>query len=78
MTEFWESYTVRCPFYQGENKRNIRCEGLTAGTATLTEFPEGGKLKFKRRFCDRSYNICPLCDTLRKKYEAREAWDVVI
>ncbi|MDI9506407.1 MAG: hypothetical protein ACOYI7_08795 [Candidatus Excrementavichristensenella sp.] len=50
-----------CPFYKGEDRLSIRCEGLQRGSTLVNLFPsEGRKLRFVTGYC-RSVKRCEAC-----------------
>ena len=63
------SATAKCPFYLGEDKRSVSCEGICGGNKTTISFDTSEKKRTQKvLFCDSSYEYCELYLRLIKKY----------
>jgi hypothetical protein len=64
---------ARCPYYNGEDRSKIYCEGVQEGSAIHIAFdtPQNRR-DYKKSFCNKCYNKCLVADGLNKKwgYEA--------
>jgi hypothetical protein len=61
---------IQCPYYRGEEKQKIFCEGVQKGTGIHLTFDEPAHLnEYKRCFCKRQYNSCMLTQMLNRKWE---------
>ena len=61
---------VKCPYYKGEEKQMIFCEGVQEGSAIHLAFDTSPNLKeYKNRFCKRCYNQCLVAEMLNRKYD---------
>ena len=64
-----EDVLVRCPYYKGEEKQKIFCEGVQDGSAIHLAFDTSPNLKeYKRCFCKGCYNSCLLAGMLNGKW----------
>ena len=65
----WGSARAVCPYYLGEQKNHISCEGLVKGTKLNVVFQSGDKKKsFKRDNCETFRGSCPIRELLEVKY----------
>lgn len=61
---------VKCPYYKGEEKQMIFCEGVQEGTAIHLAFDTNPNLKdYKNRFCKGCYNRCLIAEMLNGKWD---------
>ena len=62
---------VKCPYYKGEEKQDIVCEGLQPGMASHQTCDTQDNLrKYKNQFCKKSYLKCLWCRMLNMmKYD---------
>ena len=61
---------VKCPYYKGEEKQMIFCEGVQEGSALHLAFNTSTNLKdYKNRFCKECYNQCLVAGMLNRKYD---------
>lgn len=61
---------VKCPYYKGEEKQMIFCEGVQDGSALHLAFDTNPHLKeYKNRFCKEYYNRCLVAGMLNRKYD---------
>lgn len=64
-----EDVLVKCPYYKGEEKQMIFCEGVQEGTAVHLAFDTNPNLKdYKNRFCKRCYKECLLAEMQNRKW----------
>lgn len=60
---------VKCPYYKGEERQMIFCEGVEDGTALHLAFGGPNSLTaYKSRFCKSCYGSCRLVGMLDQKY----------
>ena len=60
---------VGCPYYKGEEKQKIFCEGVQEGSAIHLAFDTPPNLKdYKNCFCKRCYNKCLIADMNNRKW----------
>lgn len=60
---------VKCPYYKGEEKQMLFCEGVQEGSAIHLAFDTNPNLKdYKNSFCKRCYNQCLIADLLNRKW----------
>lgn len=60
-----------CPFYEQEAEKSITCEGLIAGTRSMTRFAgREQKTQFQKQVCAKGCYAayCPLAQALYRKY----------
>lgn len=61
---------VKCPYYKGEEKQEIVCEGVQKGTAIHLTHDTTTNLKdYKNRFCKGCYNRCLIAEMLNGKWD---------
>lgn len=66
----WTDVLVKCPYYKGEEKQMIFCEGVQEGSAIHLAFDTSTNLKdYKNRFCKKDYNRCLLADMHNRKWD---------
>lgn len=59
-TKYDNPYVV-CPFYKGEKKSEIFCEGLFKNSKLhFAMSPSSKKARFRRAYCERDYERCPI------------------
>lgn len=72
----FDDANVRCPFFASlRPPGRIACEGVLRGsgaTVSLFSQPEDWE-KQVRRFCQKSYDDCPIAQILQRKYDAEES-----
>lgn len=57
----WSSVYVKCPFWKGETKRAVVCEGLVAGENMRRLLPsEEAKKSLMKKFCCKNYEQCKI------------------
>ena len=61
---------AKCPYYNGEEKQKIVCEGVQEGSAIHMAFdtPQNRR-DYKKCFCNRGYNSCLVADMLNRKWD---------
>ena len=60
---------VQCPYYKGEEKQMLFCEGVQEGAAIHLAFDTTPNLKdYKNHFCKRCWKKCLLAETLNRKW----------
>lgn len=71
MSESFESSSVKCPFYKGDQINLIRCEGICETSMTVTHWFKSKeiRLKYQHRYCDQDYKLCPCYLTNMEKYD---------
>lgn len=59
-----------CPYYNGEEKHKIFCEGVQEGSAIHMAFdtPQNRR-DYKKCFCNKLYNSCLVADMLNRKWD---------
>lgn len=68
MATQYSSANVMCPFYKGEDRHNVRCEGLDGceslgiGYRTM-----GDKQNWQEAHCDTDYESCPIFRLIMKE-----------
>lgn len=61
---------VKCPYYKGEERQVIFCEGVEDGTALRLGFSTpAGIADYKSRFCKGRYCGCRIVGMLDRKYD---------
>ena len=62
---------VKCPYYKGEEKQVIFCEGVQEGSAIHMAFDTPTNLRdYKKQCCkDWGYDRCLVAGMLNKKYD---------
>jgi len=66
---------TKCPYYMGEARQHIKCEGYVFGTVTATCFySENQKQRHQREYCFNinRYRDCPQCVFIDVKYKQIE------
>ena len=65
----WKDADVRCPFYKGNTRKAIVCEGLLKGENIRRMFGREDKCaKTMKRFCCASYEECQVFQLVYNKY----------
>lgn len=61
---------AKCPYYNGEEKQKIFCEGVQEGSAIHMAFdtPQNRR-DYKKCFCNKGYNSCLIADMLNRKWD---------
>ena len=58
-----------CPFYKGEARQMLFCEGVQKGSSIHVAFDSTENLKtYKNRFCKGCYNQCIVAGALNRKW----------
>lgn len=61
---------VKCPYYKGEEKQKLFCEGVQEGSTIHMAFDTTPNLKdYKNRLCKRCWNECLVAQTLNRKWD---------
>ena len=62
---------VKCPYYKGEEKQMLFCEGVQEGSAIHLAFDTSPNLKeYKNHFCKTMcHNKCLVAGMLNRKYD---------
>ena len=64
-----EDWMVQCPYYKGEEKQMIFCEGVQEGSAIHIAFDTSSNLRdYKNHFCRGCYNKCLLAGMQNRKW----------
>jgi hypothetical protein len=60
---------AKCPYYDGEEKQKIICEGVQDGASIHMAFdtPQNRR-NYKKKFCNKSYNECLIAEALNRKW----------
>lgn len=60
---------AKCPYYNGEEKHKIFCEGVQEGSSIHVAFdtPQNRR-DYKKAFCNKCYNQCLVAEALNKKW----------
>lgn len=65
-----EDVLVKCPYYKGEEKQMIFCEGVQDGSKLHLAFDTAPNLReYKKHFCKGCYNNCLVAGMLNRKYD---------
>lgn len=60
---------VKCPYYKGEEKQKIFCEGVQEGSSIHIAFDTTPNLKgYKNAYCKGCYNQCHLARMHNRKW----------
>lgn len=60
---------VKCPYYKGEEKQMIFCEGVQEGSAIHLAFGSSTNLKeYKNHFCKGCWSQCRLAEMNNRKW----------
>ena len=60
---------VKCPYYKGEEKQKIFCEGVQEGSTIHMAFDTTDNLKdYKLHACKKHYNRCLVAKMLNGKW----------
>ena len=69
MAKHRQDVLVKCPYYTGEERQKIFCEGVQEGTVIHLAFDTSSNLKdYKDMRCKRCYNKCPIADMNNRKW----------
>lgn len=61
---------VKCPYYKGEEKQMIFCEGVQEGAAIHLAFDTSHNIKeYKNHLCKGRYNQCLIAGMLNRKWD---------
>ena len=74
MAKYRQDVLDKCPYYKGEKKQEIVCEGVQKGTAIHLAFDTPSNIKdYKKRFCNGwCYSKCLLAAMQNRKYDYDE------
>ena len=61
------SSDAQCPFYKGETRNVVYCEGVTEESSIHNAFP-GNALVYKSNYCCGKWESCIIAKMLWKKY----------
>ena len=60
---------VKCPYYKGEEKQKLFCEGVQEGVCIHMAFDTTPNLKdYKNAYCKGCYNECLLAEMHNRKW----------
>ncbi len=65
---YYGSEDVQCPFYKGETKNSLKCEGVFALSCINNFTDKAAKNRHKEQYCNAKYQKCPHCKALMFKY----------
>ncbi|MBQ0037471.1 MAG: hypothetical protein KBS74_02240 [Clostridiales bacterium] len=67
----WAQRKVQCPFWLGDSRTTIRCEGPFDGARiNLVLMGENGVRRHEEIFCADKWENCEICDMIKRaKYE---------
>lgn len=70
MATTYKDADIQCPFYKGQGKQSISCEGIVDDSLIKQwfKFPKSKSLHMKV-FCQEKYKNCEIYEMLEKKYE---------
>ena len=70
MATSYMSVHVQCPFYKGDDRKKIVCEGIDDKCNTHHQY-ENKEQKMKRmeQYCTKDYKKCEFYKTLAGKYQ---------
>ena len=61
---------AQCPFYKGEYRMEIFCEGLIPDSSIHQGYANPALMNdYIKEFCTKDYERCPVAQMLNKKYE---------
>ena len=61
---------VKCPYYHGEGRRSVHCEGVQEGCGLRLGFALlAGKNGYKATYCRKDWPACQVAGMLNKKYD---------
>lgn len=64
------SKRATCPFYKGEYRQEIFCEGLVENSNIHLGYANPGLLnEHKQKCCEADYRSCPIAQMLEKKWD---------
>ena len=67
---YWAAVHVKCPFWKGETRRAIVCEGMVSGeTIRRIMSGEDEKKRMMRKLCCKDYEQCKLFQLLYGGYK---------
>ena len=66
MPRHYESTQALCPFYKGEERTTIYCEGVAPGTTIMLAFGRDAK-DYKRVFCRQDWHQCKVAKMLTEE-----------
>ena len=65
----WAGKMVICPFYKGEYRQEIFCEGLVKDSNIHQGFANPGlRTEHKQKYCETEYQSCPIAQMLENKW----------
>ena len=67
--KYRQDVLVKCPYYKGEDKQVLFCEGVQEGTKLHLAFDTVPNIKeYKKQFCKGCYNRCIVADAMNRKW----------
>ena len=73
MARHYESSAATCPFYRGEGRMILYCEGVANGCSTHLAFALAqSAAEYKEAFCRKDWHECKIAQTLWSIYENQE------
>ncbi|MBQ6177693.1 MAG: hypothetical protein IJK29_10890 [Bacteroidales bacterium] len=71
-TEAWRAVEVRCPFYKGESRNVIVCEGFYVSETVRRCFQAAEKKRrIMEELCCRNFETCPVFQLVYGTYDAK-------
>lgn len=67
MARHYESTQAVCPFYRGEDKTTIYCEGIEPGVTIALAFGKDAK-DYKQVFCRCDWEQCKVAKMLKEQH----------
>lgn len=68
--KYKESVAVECPFYKGEERQKLHCEGLEEGCVIHLAFATPQQRSaYRKRLCIKDHKSCSVAKMLYKKWE---------
>ena len=68
--KYKESIAVVCPFYQGEEKQKLHCEGVESGCKIHLAFATPQQRNaYRKRNCVKDHKGCSIAQMLYRKWE---------
>ena len=70
MATDWKSVRILCPFYVGEDKNGIRCEGVFCESTCTTRFATiARKTNHQKEYCEKKYDGCGIYQAIMTRYK---------
>ena len=68
MSKHWVSVSAVCPYYKHEVSQVIHCYGPVPGSVLHLAFAsKTDALEYKRAYCRRGYDLCPIARMLTEE-----------